>query len=281
MTEKCTFARSKLDFQGVSIIFPFYGNCSHRVDALLFILEDYLVNTINTTIIVAEQESLTGSVLKDNPKFQYLRTQYRFRHLCLKNNKLGKVNKGWTLNCAVKWDVSDSPYIGYLDADTYYLPETYASSIEYMVDQNRKWADSIQVLIPAQTAYDLTESDTNRFIQDRHLDFYSLTLPRFSKCGPCQIFSKQAFHKLKGFPENIEGWGAEDDIMEQKLRLINDRVVCLHQFGLHFYHPPSSRDKVEYGSHKEEFLKFYNAACNDIQGFIDKVENYGEHGKYV
>lgn len=199
----------KIEF---SLIIPYKESYPDRRQAILTILDYYssFIRQYNFEIIVTEQANPT---LKD--------ISFPIRYFFLGNS--GDFNKSWGMNIgAIK---AKSDIFVFCDSDI-------LISIEDLVESVKKIGE-YDTVNPGNNIYDLEPGVFEMSKQKSSLS----TRVGFSFASSISIFKKEAFLKVKGWDEETNVWGAEDDIMSIMIQNFM-KGITLNFDIFHIYHFP-------------------------------------------
>ena len=77
--------------------------------------------------------------------------------------------------------------------------------------------------------------------------------------GGITLFKKTFYEKVGGFDERFEGWGAEDDAMDIKIKAITSQIITIEdQLAYHLWHPRNAQRKNNfYYKKNSQLLRAY------------------------
>lgn len=196
----------KIEF---SLIIPYKESYPDRRQAILTILDYYssFIRQYNFEIIVTEQANPT---LKD--------ISFPIRYFFLGNS--GDFNKSWGMNIgAIK---AKSDIFVFCDSDI-------LISIEDLVESVKK-IGKYDAVNPGNNIYDLEPGVFEMSKQKSSLS----TRAGFSFASSISIFKKEAFLKVRGWDEEPNVWGVEDDVMSVLVvRFMKNITMNFDVFHIH------------------------------------------------
>jgi len=219
----------------MDIIIPHYNTSRYRERNLEYVLQYYLDNT-DCNIILSEQFKSSSEIIERNSRVLHVKSYFDddiFRKSHLVNNAVSCGNAERIMvidnDCILNTDISRNVELYMKDYD-YFVPFTH---INFLNEGHTR---------------QLTR--TGHFTQSK--DKSHLHVNRYT--GGCIVFTRELFDKVRGFPEEILGWGKEDDIFLTKCRRVGANVGRIEEDTtlLHLFHTPSSTKKY---MESEQYLK--------------------------
>ncbi len=250
----------------VSFIITYRKSCERREKNLFFVINNIKKYFPKSELILVEQD--------DKKKFNAKNINYDINHIFVYNNS--KFNKNWGYNIGsinAKYNI----FI-FHDADVFMNPDNLAKSILYLENY-----DSVN---PYNELYYLSKNTTDR-IHKKGIDIRKNNnlngkhMKRPAPCGGIYIIKKKSFFKIKGFPENFEGWGYEDKAIQIKTEKFTNNRKDLKDTLYHLSHKTNrknnrknkkEKDKMKNEKNKEKIkdkhignpIKYSNLEINII-----------------
>lgn len=187
---------------------------------------DYLENIMDrdAELIIIEQDATS--------KLDWLKTHnlwFCINHIFVKN--AGIFNKGRGYNIGVK--AARGEKLVFTDCDVILERKMYPEALALL--------DEYDVVNPYKAITYLDKCETDDFIVRK----FSTPLPRTIEnsiiSGGVFMMRKDKYIELKGFDEDVFGWGAEDSIFDQKIEKMGLKIYNQNGMpGVHLWHPNTS-----------------------------------------
>jgi len=119
-----------------------------------------------------------------------------------------------------------------------------------------KYGRELDYFVPFTHINFLNEGHTRQLVRTGHFtqarDKSFLHVNRYT--GGCIVFTRELFDSVCGFPEEVLGWGKEDDIFLTKCKRIGAKIGRIEENNtlLHLFHTPSSTKEY---MKSEQYLK--------------------------
>jgi glycosyltransferase involved in cell wall biosynthesis len=209
----------------ISIIIPFRLEMRDRLDGLRYLLSWYRGMQGSYEIIIVEQDS--------HPKLpsEY---QQEIKYCFVKNS--GLFNRSWGFNVGVH--LATKNLLAFCDADIAMREKDFRLGVEAL--------EKFQAVNPYKRIVDLSPALTEKvkenqlMIEQIEPDQESIDRAGINFSGGMLFMRKSAFFEINGWPEEIRGWGTEDNIMTLKIQ----RALTFEEMdatAYHLYHNPGLR----------------------------------------
>lgn len=188
----------------------------------------------------------------------------RICYVFVKNS--GLFNRSWVFNVGAR--MATHSVLAFADGDIVMHPEDFLKGVQLL--------RHVPVVNPYSAILDLTEVLTNRIVNDEILPAAiqpdSLSLPRtgINLAGGILLMQKNSWEKMGGWPEEVRGWGVEDNIMEIKI-LREFAVSTLEATAFHLHHPPAAQKYHPFEEVNRMLLKNY--ASGEISSVTSSIGN--------
>jgi hypothetical protein len=180
----------------------------------------------------------------------------------------GVFNRAWSINSGIKlFSKEETKKIVFIDSDLIVTNEWLNEVLE---------KDGLYVAWGK--IYYLTEEETNHYFQTGQILEKNGRTKQPSirgAAGGATLIDKQDFYKIRGIPESVHGWGAEDNLFMHKAREFGYPFLKFNSKIYHLYHSHRTQiDKESINSHKHMFdwnlqnWKEYNEKIEDNWGII-------------
>lgn len=234
----------------ISYIIPYRSDNEGYRETNLKIVLEWLSNFDDLEIILVEQDAISRLDQRILPLDS--------KHVFVFNQ--GIFNKAWALNVGFKEANGDVIAIG--DSDITIDPKALANAFSTCLqrfDAVNPYSDLIDLSAEASKGILLSDYkrdklapmmlDKNRKKVKEHLCF----------SGGIVLFKSVFYEMLGGFDERFEGWGAEDDAMDIKIRAATARITTVkNQVAYHLWHPKNPEKKNNF---------YYNKNCQILHAY--------------
>lgn len=223
---------------------------------------DWISGFSGVEVIIVEQDS--------HSKISHL--NLKANHIFIKNP--GHFNKNWALNVGLKR--ANSEIIIFGDSDLIMNPEHLIKSL----DELRNY----DFVNPYKSVIDLTEGESSLGLpQVLGIDRVGRGEDDHQKvpmCGGITIFRRDSIYKIGGFPENFEGWGAEDDAQTIRVEtFLNWKQMPYKCY--HLYHHRGAPDMQQYQKNLKILSHFKSMSKDDLQKNINlSSQRFGRLNAY-
>ncbi len=248
----------------VSFIMPYRMTTEDRERNLKLMLEWLGESFLNYEIIIVELDGVTKidkSLLTNNVKHVF------HKHEGLFNRSLAR-NVG-ALNATHK-------ILAFSDNDVIINPEEFNECVSLCQEK-------YQAVNPYFVCIDLTEKELASMENKAQLYAPSQSLKAeeidshredLNFAGGMLLIRKDAFFYIGGWPEEMKGWGAEDDVLAYKI----DRFLTKKSFKNFIYHLPHERTVYDWYDHPE-----FKNNCDKMNKVFELTDQalvkYCEEGK--
>jgi len=222
----------------MDIIIPHYNTSRYRERNLEYVLQYYVDNT-DCNIILSEQfESSSKSGGHELRNSRVLHGKTYFNDSIFRKSHL--INNG--VAC------STSEHVMLVDSDCILSKD--------VLDNISKYLKKYDYFVPFTHINFLNEGHTRQLVRTGHFtqarDKSFLHVNRYT--GGCIVFTRELFDSVCGFPEEVLGWGKEDDIFLTKCKRIGAKIGRIEENNtlLHLFHTPSSTKEY---MKSEQYLK--------------------------
>lgn len=209
-----------------SYIIPYRKSSSDREYALNFTINYLNKHFPDVEIIVVEQDN--------EPQEHNLTGNYRLEF----TYNPGLFNRSWGMNCGA--EASERPYVVFADNDVFMSPEDYQEFFQKILDSD---AD---VVIPSGITITnpeykkvrnikLVEGESLAFIQELE------ERERWTYAMMLTLFKKEKLKSCGYWFEEFEGWGAEDNAMDELIT----RCLKYEILNLQLYHIDHARSVLD------------------------------------
>jgi GT2 family glycosyltransferase len=245
-----------------------------RADNLRSQLE-HLQQVIDTQseIIIVEQDSFSRL-----DWLEKVDVSFCINHIFVKNDDI--FNKGRGYNIGVK--AAKGSKLIFADCDVLLQKSLYKKGIDLLAEN-----DAVN---PYSHLIYLNKEETELFLMRKFATRYTpfpTTLNSVTSGGVCMI-KKDKFIEIKGFDEEICGWGAEDSIFDEKMKRMGFKIHHIKNDtpAAHIWHPDSSLGgnhrllpQKPYYKNVEKNNKAYEGYLKmDKQQMVAKINSVKEWG---
>jgi len=252
----------------VSYIIPYRKSAEDRERNLALTLKWLGSNFPDYEIIIVEFDStskLNKSLLPANAKHIFHSYDGVFNRALARN--IGALNASHDI-------------LAFSDNDIIMSPEDFSFCVE-------QCHDKYQAVNPYFVCIDLTEEELNTLDVEKN-DLSVLYKPSESQksedlnshredlnfAGGNLIIRKKPFYYIGGWPEEMIGWGGEDDVISYKI----DRFLTKKSFPNYIYHLPHARTVYDWYDHPE-FKNNCDKMNNVFKLADDELIEYCEKSK--
>lgn len=210
-----------------SVIIPFRGTSTGRVNNLLFVLE-WLSGAKDMEVVVVEQDARS--------KLGDVRLPGNCSHVFTVSER--EFNKAWA--CNVGFRHASGRVLAIADADMF-------MDLGFLQRCFEQCAHDFEAVKPYGVLVDLSPAETVRVLggdaegildiaDDRRDRRYRGEFLNF--CGGIFVIRADAYQRVGGFDERFLGWGGEDDAMAIKLKaFVPNTTIHGRQVAYHLHHP--------------------------------------------
>lgn len=196
-------------------------------------------------------------------------------YILLKNS--GPFNRSWGFNAA--WKNYKEKYENYIFSDNDIIVPV--NSINKAVTLLEKY-DSIN---PMNSVRDLNEKITKKAIKTDIKEWKNFphsirTASKFA--GGVLAITEKGFRKIKGWDEDFEGWGGEDNAIEEKIKNLLT-YSSINETSYHLFHDKISKyEKLGHDRYKKNVMIWKNYINNFKETFKKSkdLNEIGNHRKY-
>lgn len=224
----------------MSYIIGHRGVTPERNDNLVAVVEFLKKHLPELEIIVVEQDKTTS----DLDIFSSV------KYIFLPND--GLYNRSWGFNVGIKHATNN--IVAFADNDLLVPPQALTDSW-----QTCHYCDTVSPY-NSKKVMDLSPEDTKIFISTKMLPHNprGQYRPGCNYAGGIVIMKKQAFNKVGGWEERMQGWGGEDSHMLLKLQKLNiGRAELLQYSATHLYHERGARPYQNNPRHQDNVRLCY------------------------
>jgi len=222
-------------------------------------------------IIIVEQDDVSKlGWLNELP------INYTINHIFVHNTAI--FNKGRGCNIGAKH--ARGSKLVFLDVDVLLEREVYSEALEKL--------NSYDVVDPYKEIAFMSRHETEKFI----LRKFAKQIP-FKYIESCVItggaffINKNKFLQIKGFDENISGWGYEDSVLDIKIK--NAGLQCIQltdKPAVHMWHPATSTGGMDINKNDPYYIniehnkKIYNRYTNilDTKPLCQEIKQFKPWG---
>ena len=243
-----------------SIIISYKESTEERKRNLKYVL-NYLLELLDdkTEIILVEQDTISKiNWLGEIPKNEEI------NYIFVQNS--GIFNKGWGYNIAVKEAKGD--YLIFHDSDIFLKLNAYSLCLNLL--------NKYDVVDPYNRLFNLNKLDSNLFLSKKY-DFNIITNKSFSTGSPIAggifMIKKEKYLLLKGFDEDVFGYGPEDRIFDLKINKLGLSVYNIDDFAIHIYHDKFNvaDEYYQFGKKNDGIYEKYKV-MSQVE-LIEKIKN--------